>query len=524
MKSLVALIRESLVSSCRVSLILLALAFLLTPSARTQTPELAQWQVPEWAWMGGNNVASPRFGPDQPGVYGTQYQFAESNAPGPRNSAVTWTDQIGRLWLFGGDGFDSAGKGGPLNDLWVFNPFRGANGEWAWMGGSDLASAPGEYGIEYQFAASNTPGARNSAVTWTDQHGKLWLFSGVGEDSSAEEGVLNDLWVFDPLQGAHGEWAWMGGSNIATSPGLPGPPGNYGTEFQFAQANIPGARNVAVTWTDRSGRLWLFGGVGYDSAGDYGDLNDLWVFDPSQSEHGEWAWMGGSDTGSPNLVGPPGNYGTEFQFAASNMPGARDSANTWTDQNGILWLFGGTGFDSVGNFGFLNDLWAFDPSQGAYGEWAWMGGNNTVPAVFSGQPGVYGTEFQFAAANTPGGRISGVTWTDLNGRLWLSGGDLQNDLWVFDLCQGTHGEWAWMGGGNIGGQPGLYGTEFQFAPANTPGARTWGAAWTGLNGRLWLLGGLGDDTAGNFGFLNDLWQLKVPLVRRIHACRISSGD
>jgi len=521
MKSLFALSEKSLVALYRMLPILLVLPFALTPSARAQLLQLNQTQMPEWAWTGGSNIASPTRGPGQPGVYGTQYVFADSNAPGSRLSSVTWTDQIGRLWLFGGVGFDSAAKEGQLNDLWVFDSSRGAYGEWAWMGGSNVANSPASYGVEYQFAASNTPGARESSVAWTDSNGKLWLLGGFGQDASGtNEGDLSDLWVFDPAQGTYGQWAWMGGNNTASEDPI-GPPGIYGTQYQFAPANIPGARDSAVTWTDPSGRLWLFGGVGYDSAGAIGDLNDLWMFDANLGAHGEWAWMGGSDTASPNLIGPPGVYGTEYQFAATNTPGARDSAVTWTTPDGRLWLFGGSGFDSLGIDGYLNDLWAFDPSRGSNGEWAWMGGSNTVPSLSDGQPGVYGTKYQFSPSNAPGGRYSGVTWTDNNGRLWLLGGDLQNDLWVFDPCQGPHGEWAWMGGSNTDAQPGVYGTEHRFALSNTPGARTWAVSWTDLSGKPWVFGGLGDDSAGNFGLLNDLWELKVPQGLRLHLCRVS---
>jgi hypothetical protein len=38
--------------------------------------------------------------------------------PGARQSAVVWTDTSGNVWLFGGDGDDSTGGAGVLNDLW----------------------------------------------------------------------------------------------------------------------------------------------------------------------------------------------------------------------------------------------------------------------------------------------------------------------------------------------------------------------------------------------------------------------
>jgi hypothetical protein len=58
------------------------------------------------------------------------------------------------------------------------------------------------------------------------------------------------------------------------------------------------------------------------------------------------------------------------------------------------------------------------------------GGSNT-----GGQQGVYGTLGVPASSNIPGSRLSGVTWTDAKGNLWLLGGEnisgLFSDLWVY---------------------------------------------------------------------------------------------
>lgn len=510
------------VPGLRSALVLLGLVSVFSTFAQSQTGNT----TPEWAWMGGNNTVPP--GTGQPGVYGTEYQFAPSNAPGGRNwGAVSWTDQSGRLWLFGGFGYDSSGTAGYLGDLWVFDPSLGAGGEWAWMGGSSTLSTnsvgyagqPGVYGTEYQFAPSNFPGGRQSAVHWTDASGRLWLLGGQGFDGSGTFGALDDLWVFDPSQGAFGEWAWMGGSNTVLS-GYDacagygsGAKAVYGTEYQFAASSFPGYRASGLTWTDQSGKLWLFGGAGCDSSGYLGDMNDLWVFDPSLGAQGEWAWMGGS-----NLERANGIYGAEYQFAASSAPGARDSAIGWTDTSGRLWLFGGYGFDSSGNYNELNDLWVFDPSQGAYGQWAWMGGSEVVRAI-----GTYGTEYQFADSSVPGARYEAMNWTDKNGKLWLFGGlgydssghyGYLNDLWVFDPSQGQYGKWAWMGGSSTipfgSGNSGVYGTEYQYTTSNVPGGRNTGATWVDPGGTLWLFGGEGYDSLKNNGLLNDLWALEVP--------------
>ena len=67
---------------------------------------------------------------------------------------------------------------------------------------------------------------------------------------------------------APNEWTWMGGNDtIGTScfqVVFCGQPGIYGTLGETAAGNIPGSRTSASTWTDSSGNLWLFGGVGLD--------------------------------------------------------------------------------------------------------------------------------------------------------------------------------------------------------------------------------------------------------------------
>ena len=123
-----------------------------------------------------------------------------------------------------------------------------------------------------------------------------------------------------------------------------GQPGVYGTLGTPAATNIPGGRGGPASWTDSSGNLWLFGGVGFDANGDSGWLNDLWEFNPSTNE---WAWMGGSSTipscASEGSCGQSGVYGTLGTPTAGNVPGGRYSASSWTDSSGHPWLLGGVG-------------------------------------------------------------------------------------------------------------------------------------------------------------------------------------
>jgi hypothetical protein len=72
-----------------------------------------------------------------------------------------------------------------------------------------------------------------------------------------------------------------------------------------------------------------------------------------------------------NNCGASGVYGSWGTPAPGNIPGGRYSAVTWTGSNGNFWIFGGTGLDSTGTQGELNDLWKFNPATNM---WTWMGG------------------------------------------------------------------------------------------------------------------------------------------------------
>jgi len=56
------------------------------------------------------------------GSYGTLGTAAATNVPGGRLGATGWVDGSGNLWFFGGQGFDSIGAQGNLNDVWEFQP------------------------------------------------------------------------------------------------------------------------------------------------------------------------------------------------------------------------------------------------------------------------------------------------------------------------------------------------------------------------------------------------------------------
>lgn len=70
-----------------------------------------------WTWVKGDSKV------DQVAVYGTQGLADTLNISGARQGSVSWTDQAGNLWLFGGYGFDGSTTG-ILNDLWKINSYN----------------------------------------------------------------------------------------------------------------------------------------------------------------------------------------------------------------------------------------------------------------------------------------------------------------------------------------------------------------------------------------------------------------
>jgi N-acetylneuraminic acid mutarotase len=360
--------------------------------------DLWEFSAGQWTWMGGPTLTG------QSGNYGSLGVATTYGIPGARFQPASWTDASGNLWLFGGNGFDSVGNESPMNDLWKYS-----GGEWTWVGGSSVGKQNGHYGTLGVADASNEPGGRCSMAMWKDSSGDIWVFGGLGYDAAnPTNGSLNDLWKY-----SGGVWTWMGGATAQAQKGV------YGTKGVAAATNIPGAREDAYNWVDSSGNLWLFGGLGYDSTGTSGYLNDLWKY-----SGGQWTWVGGS-----NVVSQPGIYGTKGTASANNVPGARWAGITWVDAAGNAWLFGGTGFYAGSSVGFLNDLWEYSG-----GQWTWVSGANTAS-----QNSTYGTEGTLAPGNTPGSRFFLNGWVDANENLWLFGGYGQvpgangnlNDLWMY---------------------------------------------------------------------------------------------
>jgi PKD repeat protein len=367
-------------------------------------------------------------------------------------------------------------------------------------------------------------------------------FSEVGSFSIA--GFVLQLVVLQHCVHAQaGEWTWMKGENSFNSQGT------FGTLGVPDVANTPPALYGPISWTDLTGKFWLYGGATAAS----NVHNALWSFDPDLNI---WTWVNGLST--PNQIA---SYGTIGVPSPSNTPGCRAyGAAAWTDLNGNLWFYGGA--SAIGPA--VSDLWKYDI---ATNEWTCMGlysfdANHGIKGVaaasnspgardefnsawmsdagdlwfYGGQGGVfmfadvweyqistgnmiwmegdsmsgiilptYGSPGIFNSTNNPGSRIAYCHWKDANDKFWIYGGgnpyvNLYSDLWQFDPVLN---EWAWMGGDTSSFYAGNFITKCDTENNNQPRCATENrACWIDHDGRMWKMGGA---INSSYDLTNDLW-------------------
>jgi N-acetylneuraminic acid mutarotase len=291
-----------------------------------------------WTWEGGSQTYAAA------GVYGSPGVAAAANFPGSRSDSSNWTDLAGNLWLLGGVTYDVNDVAAPLNDLWKYSP---TTHQWTWVGGSNSATGNVDAvrGTRGQASAGNWPGAIYTAASVTDASGNFWMFGG-HQTLSNGAGPGNDIWEYSP---ATGLWAcWTSGT------GLPNQASSYGTQGTPSLNAFPGGRSLALSWTDASGNVWIFGGEGTEQATK--GFGDLWKFTPSS---GLWAWIAGSTSAND----PAPVWGTLGVPATNNFTGSRVGAFNWKDSSGNFWLFSGGNNDGSAPSGnaLYGDLWKITP-------------------------------------------------------------------------------------------------------------------------------------------------------------------
>jgi len=327
--------------------------------------------------------------------------------------------------------------------------------------------------VNDQGSGTTHPSARAYATTWTDQNGNFWLFGGQGINSAGTTIYLNDLWCFTPnyttsTPACNSE---NGAQTPAANPGAPITKGTwtqviagnssgngtgvYGSAQTPAATNLPGGRINAQAWVDGTGKLWMFGGGGYDSTGASGSLSDVWMFDPKAPSNKLW-WTFESGSAAVNANEVPG--AKQGAFASGNTPSGRLGTIGWTDSTGTkLWLFGGSGSDTTATTstndggGALNEIWVYDTQRHL---WAFVAGTTVT-------------------INTAGGTTPST------------------------------------GGGGVAGSAGYYPVQGTTSAWDIPGSRLWSNVWVDSNYNVWIFGGTGNDAVGTSGNLNDLWLMQM---------------
>ena len=423
--------------------------------------------------------------------------------------------------------------------------------EFTWVNGNTSINQAPVYGTQGVPSVTNSPGARESAMTWTDGSGNFWLFGGI-DQTSAYKG---DLWRYNP---STNEWTWVHGSN---SSGAGAPQISTTAQGVPSNSNTPGCRYGSCTWTSLDGNtLYLFGGWGMTGMGSQGLYNNLWSYDIANNT---WTYLKGALGMTQSAM---------YTGASSSLtPGSKQGAVGWKGPDGMLYLFGGNGYASGASSGLTNDLWKYDPTTN---NWFFINGNTTINPISGTSPGGMTEAVAFYDGLSNKAYVTGGL-----GRTWNSTAGRLNDMWSFNMTTniwsyesgnsgnvddggiyGTIGieqagvfprardrakgvvlksgkfayfggygwngssldqfgdyweynpytkQWAWMRGNipTTTNQNGVYGTVGISSSTNIPGERFATSVWKDYQGNLWLFGGTGLGITGStVGRLSDLWK------------------
>jgi N-acetylneuraminic acid mutarotase len=255
--------------------------------------------------------------------------------------------------------------------------------------------------------------------------------------------------------------------------------GNYGTRRVSNHNNYPPARSHSIYWSDSKDRFWLYGG---------GSYSDMWFY-----ENQKWTWF----SGAKGRVNQKTVYGKKGQADTLNTPGVRRWSSFCVDQNDNLWVFGGEGWDIIGEKGFLNDLWKWNGKA-----WTWVAGDNTI-----NRKGNYYTKGKENTISKPGARTESAMAIDpKSGDVYVFGGfafdsdsfsGFMNDLWCYN---GKN--WTWLAGAKKRNVNGIYKSS---AVNQRIGARGQAISFF-KGGELHIVGGWDSQEELWFKTFNDTWK------------------
>jgi gliding motility-associated-like protein len=142
-----------------------------------------------WTWMGGSNNVFLTDTFDVKCTPNTGYPAACDINP------VSWIDDCGKLWQFGGEVRDFTAIG-YTNLLWFYDP---ASSSFNWQGGSNTIMQPGIYGTQGVATSLNYPPSAMGGTGFKDNQGNFWMFGGcITPASPGAPCETNTLWKFVP--------------------------------------------------------------------------------------------------------------------------------------------------------------------------------------------------------------------------------------------------------------------------------------------------------------------------------------
>jgi hypothetical protein len=231
------------------------------------------------------------------------------------------------------------------------------------------------------FPAGTPPAARfGHSGLYDSGSNRMIVFGG----STGSTSCLNDLWILDDANSAHGTPDWLS---------------------LTASGTAPSARmNHAAVYDATQNSMIIFGGTDCSS----GYLSDVWVLSNANGEGGTPRWA--------------------KLFPSGTAPAARENSSAVYDSfNNVLTVYAG----DIGGAGFT-DAWILSNANGQGGTpvWTILAPSGTAPAGRTGQCTVYDTAHN---------RM--IMYGGINA---IGGTRFLNDTWILSDPNDLGGTPAWM--------------------------------------------------------------------------------
>ena len=412
--------------------------------------------------------------------YGTKGVFTSTNCPGARINSITFTDNLGNLYLYAGGGFQ-------INDLWKYDITLQ---QWAWVSGysntSGVLGALGPIGVASQ---NYFPAARLQLKPILAPDGMVYIYGGNPQFTSGTDRRAN-LWRYNP---STNEWTLLSNK---TTPGQV--VGQVGVENA---TNHPGTMLSYTSWYYNN-CLWYFGGTSESTTDANAVQKRIWKFNLATQ-----MWVCAKDPSSAR-----GSFGTQ-QFSDPNNtpPSLQDMSNSVVINNEVYFIggheLGGNSLD-METYGLHNSLWKYNMSTN---EWTWMRGNITT-----NRPAFFGKKGLETSTNIPEGKRNMVLWNE-NGIIKTFGGRTNQrgntiEIWKYNP---VNNNFTWIDGRSLAFKPWTGSettgyTEDENVPSifnmDWPNSSVTSTTWGKKSNKLWFLS---RGTSHSTGVYTDMWEYDV---------------